>query len=120
MLSLITGDIMRKILLGLAILVITLPVMADDLGMLLQNGYKIVGRSIINDSFMGCEWNKTFPLANGQYFMCEETKSSFKIQNQGYYLDPQQINQAALNNAALTGYFGAPQIQIPSFLFVQM
>ena len=39
-----------------------------------------------------------------------------RLQNQGYYLDPQQINQAALGNAAITGYFGVPQIQSPQQL----
>lgn len=39
-----------------------------------------------------------------------------RLQNKGYYVDPQQINQAALGNAALTGYFGMPQIQSPQQL----
>lgn len=108
MLSLITGDIMRKILLGLAVLFTTLPAMADDLGTLLQSGYKIIGRSTINDSFMGCEWNKTFPLANGQYFMCEETKSSFKIQNQGYQgLTPEQVRYNAARQQGMLGFVAA-------------
>lgn len=42
-----------------------------------------------------------------------------RLQNTGYYLDPQQINQAALNNAALSGYFGMPQIQSPQQLAQQ-
>lgn len=42
-----------------------------------------------------------------------------RLQNRGYYIDPQQINQAALNNAALTGYFGMPQIQSPQQLAQQ-
>lgn len=42
-----------------------------------------------------------------------------RLQNTGYYLDPQQINQAALNNAALSGYFGMPQIQSPQQLTQQ-
>ena len=76
MLSLITGGFMRKILIVLATIIIALPVLADDLGSSLQNGYKIIGRSNINESFMGCESNKTYPLTNGQYFMCEETKNN--------------------------------------------
>lgn len=42
-----------------------------------------------------------------------------RMQNTGYYLDPQQINQAALNNATLSGYFGMPQIQSPQQLAQQ-
>lgn len=42
-----------------------------------------------------------------------------RLQNQGYYLDPQQINQAALNSATLSGYFGIPQIQSPQQLAQQ-
>ena len=109
---------MKKILLALSVLLVTLPTLADDLGLYLQNGYKIIGRSTINESFMGCEWNKTFTLANGQYFMCQESKAAKdpRLQNQGYYLDPQQINRAALGNAAIAGYFGMRQIQSPQQL----
>lgn len=101
MLSLITGDVMKKILLGLSITLITLPVMADDLGSLLQCGYKIIGRSTINESFMGCEWNKTFSLANGQYFMCEETKNNMPDPRKGYSIRQKDI---ATNNAGRIGF----------------
>ncbi len=36
-----------------------------------------------------------------------------RLANGGYYVDPQQISRAAVNNAVLSGYYGAPQIQSP-------
>lgn len=80
--------------------------------------------------------NAYYPKNNGscdynqlQYYQAQYDKalndyqatlnSDPRLQNQGYYLDPQQINQAALNNAALSGYFGMPQIQPPQQLAQQ-
>lgn len=104
---------MKKILLALSVLLVTLPTLADDLGLYLQNGYKIIGRSTINESFMGCEWNKTFTLANGQYFMCQESKAARdpRLQNQGYYIDPEAIIRAADTDALKAAIYGGNGIR---------